>query len=288
MRRQLNTLYVTTEGAWLKKDGANVVMEVEGDERARLPIHMLEEHRRASDACWSRRRLLGFCAEQGVSVAYLSSNGRFLARVEGPVAGNVLLRREQYRVSDDLPRAAPIVQNIRRGQAVQPASRDQSRAAGPWRQAQRRGSPTSRTDADATDDHRAASAASKSDIDVLRGLEGEAAQSYFGVFGHLVRVDDPAAPVSGRSRRPPLDAINALLSFVSTHCYARLPVGARNSRARSGRRLSASRPAGASESRARSDRGVAAGHRGSSRALADQSQAVEQARLQDARQRRGD
>ncbi|HVX57568.1 MAG TPA: CRISPR-associated endonuclease Cas1, partial [Candidatus Saccharimonadales bacterium] len=99
MRRQLNTLYVTTEGAWLRKDGANIVMEVDRQERVRLPIHMLE-----SVVCMGRvavsPQLLGFCMEQGVSVCYLSAQGRFLARVEGPVSGNVLLRREQYRRSD--------------------------------------------------------------------------------------------------------------------------------------------------------------------------------------------
>lgn len=111
MRRQLNTLYVTTEGAWLKKDGANIVMQVEGAERARLPAHMLE-----SLVCIGRvlisPPLLGYCAEQGISVCYLTENGRFLARVEGPVSGNVLLRREQYRRSDDSTRCTAIVRNL--------------------------------------------------------------------------------------------------------------------------------------------------------------------------------
>src|SRR5690606_40971816 len=86
MRRQLNTLYVTTEGAWLRKDGANIVMEVEGEIRARLPAHMLE-----SLVCIGRvlvsPPLLGYCSEQGISVCFLSPNGKFLARVEGPVSG---------------------------------------------------------------------------------------------------------------------------------------------------------------------------------------------------------
>jgi CRISP-associated protein Cas1 len=214
VRRQLNTLYVTTEGAWLKKDGANVVMEVDGDERARLPIHML-----ASVVCFGRvlvsPPLLGYCAEQGVSVAYLSANGRFLARVEGPVAGNVLLRREQYRVSDDLPRAALIVRNVVTGKlfnqraVVSRALRDHgdklpdvARAA--MERTQKRLSIIARR------------LLTETDIDVLRGLEGEAAQSYFGVFGHLIRVDDPALQFRGRSRRPPLDAVNAVLSFLYT------------------------------------------------------------------------
>ncbi len=111
MRRQLNTVYVTTEGAWLRKDGENIVMEVEGETRARLPAHMLE-----SLVCFGRvlvsPPLLGYCAGQGISVCYLSPNGKFLARVEGPVSGNVLLRREQYRRTDDGLRCASIVRNL--------------------------------------------------------------------------------------------------------------------------------------------------------------------------------
>jgi CRISPR-associated protein Cas1 len=214
MRRQLNTLYVTTEGAWLKKDGANVVMEVDGDERARLPIHML-----TSVVCFGRvlvsPPLLGYCAEQGVSVAYLSANGRFLARVEGPVAGNVLLRREQYRVSDDLPRAALIVRNV-------VASKLYNQRAVVSRALRDHGDTLSDVARDAMERTQkrlsiiARRLRTEADVDVLRGLEGEAAQSYFGVFGHLIRVRDPALQFRTRSRRPPLDAVNAILSFLYT------------------------------------------------------------------------
>ena len=189
-------------------------MEVDGEERARVPIHML-----ASVVCFGRVMvsppLLGFCAEEGVSVAYLSMHGRFLARVEGPVAGNVLLRREQYRVSDDLPRAALIVRNVVAGKlhnqraVLSRALRDHGdtfdddvRVA--VERAQKRHTFISRR------------LMSENSIDVLRGLEGEAAQSYFGVFQHLIRVDDPAFHFRGRSRRPPLDAVNAVLSFLYT------------------------------------------------------------------------
>jgi CRISP-associated protein Cas1 len=214
LRRQLNTLYVTTEGAWLKKDGANVVMEVDGDERARLPIHML-----ASVVCFGRVMLspplLGYCAESGVSVAYLSMHGRFLARVEGPVSGNVLLRREQYRVSYDHARAAPIVRNV-------VAAKIHNQRAVLTRALRDYGNTFS--DANRLELERSQKRLAiisrrlvvEDEVDVLRGLEGEAAQSYFGVFQHLVRVDDPAFKFGGRSRRPPLDAINAVLSFLYT------------------------------------------------------------------------
>src|SRR5476649_2987013 len=108
MRRMLNTLYVTTEGAWLRKDGANLVVEVDGAERGRAPLHML-------DGVVSFGRpggspaLMAACAEAGVTVSYLTPNGRFLARVEGPKSGNVLLRRTQFRIADDPSRTVQIV-----------------------------------------------------------------------------------------------------------------------------------------------------------------------------------
>src|SRR5512135_1449476 len=111
MRRHLNTLYVTSQGSWLHKDGANVVVSVEGTEKGRMPAHLL-----GGVVCFGRVSLspplLGFCAEEGICVTHLSEHGRFLARVEGPVSGNVLLRREQYRRSDDADKAAQIASAI--------------------------------------------------------------------------------------------------------------------------------------------------------------------------------
>src|SRR3546814_12313431 len=111
MRPQLNTSYVTTEGAWLRKDGENLVMEVDGCQRARLPIHMLQ-----GLVCIGRvlvsPALMGHCATKGVCISYLCSNGKFLARVEGPVSGNVLLRRSQYRLSDQPADTVGIARNF--------------------------------------------------------------------------------------------------------------------------------------------------------------------------------
>jgi len=214
MRRQLNTVYVTTEGAWLRKDGENIVMEVEGETRARLPAHMLD-----SLVCFGRvlvsPPLLGYCAEQGICVSYLSPNGKFLARVEGPVSGNVLLRREQYRRSDDGSRCAAIVRNLLVGKVhnqravVSRGLRDYGDDL-----------PPEARDALAHTDKRlkriGARLLSEAPVDVLRGLEGEAAQAYFGVLDHLIRVPEAAMRFGGRSRRPPIDAANALLSFLYT------------------------------------------------------------------------
>lgn len=212
MRRQLNTLYVTTDGAWLRKDGANIVMEVERQERVRLPVHMLE-----SLVCIGRvavsPQLLGFCSEQGISICYLTSRGRFHARVEGPVSGNVLLRREQYRRSDDSRRCGAIVRNLLVGKI----HNQRAVLARGWRDHCDR-----LTDVSAFQHalkrlkripHRLMQ---ESDIDLLRGLEGEAAQAYFGVFDQLIRVESAVLHFGGRNRRPPRDAFNALLSFLYT------------------------------------------------------------------------
>jgi CRISP-associated protein Cas1 len=214
MRRHLNTLYITTDGAYARKDGANVVVEVEGDERLRVPVHMV-----GGLVAFGQVRLspalMGFCADEGVTVTHLTNNGRFLARVEGPKSGNVLLRRAQYRAADDPARAAAIVSAIVVAKAVNQRTviRRALRDHGP----------------DMTEEHRAALAGAEArltdaarraqrprDVDGLRGLEGEAAAVYFAVFDHLILNRDESFRFTGRSRRPPLDAINALLSFLYT------------------------------------------------------------------------
>lgn len=214
MRRQLNTLYATTEDAWLHKDGANIVMKLEGQIKARLPAHMLE-----GVVCLGRvmltPQLLGYCAEQGITVSFLSSQGRFLARVEGGISGNVLLRREQYRRTDDTVSCAHVVRSILTGKLYNQrivlgrALRDHAeKLDGGALEALIRAHLRLGRILDKVQIEPA--------LDVLRGLEGEAAQSYFGVFDHLIRVPDLEMRFHGRSRRPPLDAVNALLSFLYT------------------------------------------------------------------------
>src|SRR5262249_47323181 len=104
MRRHLNTIYVTSEDAWLGKDGANIVVEVDGAERGRAPLHMI-----GGVVCFGRPgaspALMAACAEAGIALSFLTPHGKFLARVEGPRTGNVLLRRTQHRVADDPARA---------------------------------------------------------------------------------------------------------------------------------------------------------------------------------------
>ena len=214
MRRHLNTLYVTTDGAYLSKDGTNVVVTADGAERGRVPIHML-----GGVVCLGRVSLspplMGFCAEQGVTVSFLTENGRFLARVEGPVSGNVLLRRAQYRVADDHDLAAALVRSIVIGKTlnqravIRRALRDHGDGLSEDESAARAEVERTLTDI-------ARRAGRPQDVDALRGLEGEAARRYFAVFDGLIRGDRDVFRFAGRSRRPPLDPVNALLSFLYT------------------------------------------------------------------------
>lgn len=214
MRRQLNTLYITTEGAWLRKDGENIVMEVDGEIRGRLPAHMLE-----SLVCFGRvlvsPPLLGYCAESGISVCFMTAYGRFLARVEGPVSGNVLLRREQYRRTDDAQACVAIVRNLLLGKLHSQRvvlGRGLRDYRDKMEESARRalGYAHTRLKRISTRLHH------ESSVDVLRGLEGEAAQAYFGAFPHLIRAPENAFSFTGRNRRPPRDPVNALLSFLYT------------------------------------------------------------------------
>ncbi|HTG39368.1 type I-C CRISPR-associated endonuclease Cas1c [Sphingomonas sp.] len=212
MRRHLNTVYVTSEDAWVRKDGANIVVEVEGVERGRAPIHMI-----GGIICFTRvgmsPALMAACAETGVAVSFLTPNGRFQARVEGPRSGNVLLRRAQYRAADDAAIALPFVRGIVAAKAVN--QRTVIRRA--LRDHRAGSSATAVAMLEETElrlGDSARRAARETDIASLRGIEGEAAGAYFAAFDHLVRIEGPAFRFAGRSRRPALDRINALLNFL--------------------------------------------------------------------------
>jgi CRISPR-associated protein Cas1 len=211
MQRMLNTLYITSEDAWLRKDGANIVVEIDGVERSRTPLHMLEgvvsfARPGASPA------LMAACAAAGITLSHLEPNGRFLARVEGMRTGNVLLRKAQFRAAEDAARGVTIVRGIVAAKAanqravVRRALRDHGGAM-----AAEARDRLERVERQLTDVARRTLPAG--DVALLRGLEGEAAAAYFGIFTLLIRVDDPAFAFTVRSRRPPLDRTNALLSF---------------------------------------------------------------------------
>lgn len=212
MRQHLNTLFITTDGAWLRKDGANIVVDVEGAEIGRVPVHMM-----GGIICFGRvgmsPPLMAHCAEAGLAISFLSEHGKFMARVEGAASGNVLLRRRQYRAADDPAAGLVIVRAIIAAKAanqravLRRALRDHGAelaAADHARldDAQRRLGDVARRVAEARD------------IDTARGHEGDAANAYFGAFDPLIRRDDDTFRFGGRSRRPPLNPCNALLSFL--------------------------------------------------------------------------
>jgi len=209
MRKLLNTLFVSTQGSYLSKDGETVSVSVERELKGRIPLLNLEGLVCFGNVLCSPF-LLGACAERGVSVSFLTENGRFLARVQGPVSGNVLLRREQFRWADSPERKASLAKSFVAGKiancrrVLQRAARDH-------------GDPDGAIAGSA--DSLAAllrSLARLSDVDSIRGLEGEAAASYFSVFDKLIVAQKDFFKFDGRSRRPPLDPLNALLSFAYT------------------------------------------------------------------------
>jgi len=212
MKRLLNTIYVTSEAAWLRKDGANLVVEVEGVEQGRVPLHLLEgvvsfARPGASPA------LMAACAEAGITLSHLEPNGRFLARVEGARSGNVLLRRTQYRAADDPARQVPIV----RGMVVAKAANQRTvllRALRDHGEGMAEPARVALQGVEQRLGHAARRALAVDVVDGLRGIEGEVAAGYFSVFDHLIRSREPEFRFGGRSRRPPLDRINALLSFL--------------------------------------------------------------------------
>lgn len=218
MKHHLNTLFVFTQDAYLSKDGEAVAVKIEREVKLRLPIHNL-----GGIVCFGRISaspyLMAMCAEQGVAVSFCTEHGRFLARYSGFTPGNVLLRRQQYRWADDPARATEIVRSMLLGKLANSRT-VLLRAA------------REHTDPDATDRlSRAATSLSASieatrraaTVDELRGIEGDAAHTYFAVFQHLIRSTDAAFTFGGRTRRPPLDRVNALLSFL----YAMLAHDAR-------------------------------------------------------------
>ncbi len=214
MRKLLNTLYVQTEGAYLRRDGLNVVVEIDRAETLRVPLHLLGAVAVFGQVSLSPA-LMGSLAEAGIVTAFFGMNGRFVARVEGPVSGNVLLRREQYRVMDDGPACTRIASGMVMAKALNQRGLLQ-------RAVRDHGPSFAEGGADAVAaaidrmGHIARRALHETDLDRLRGHEGEAASLYFGVFAHALRTDNPALTFRGRSRRPPMDPVNALLSFVYT------------------------------------------------------------------------
>jgi CRISP-associated protein Cas1 len=211
MRRHLNTLFITTEGTYLAKDGECLVVRVENQTRLRVPIATIE-----SVVCFGRvsysPQALEHCATNGVSLSHLTEAGRFMVRLEGPVSGNVTVRRTQYRWADDAKRSAElarafIVGKIANARVVlRRAARDASDGDGGF----------ALTRAADRLEHLLRRLPYEPELEALRGIEGEAGRLYWSVFPLLLGGGDPEVTFAGRSRRPPLDPMNALLSFLYT------------------------------------------------------------------------
>lgn len=209
MKQLLNTLYILTQDAWLVRDGECIAVRINREVKLRVPLLTL-----SSVVLFGRvnctHPLIALCASAGVPILYLTEHGRFVARVTGRVAGNVLLRQEQYRRGADevasaaLARAfiAAKIANSRNN--LQRAQRDRPDTAAPELAAAEV----------ALSSNLQAVLVGPPALDILRGLEGDAARRYYEVLPHLITTNRTGFPFSGRTRRPPLDSVNALLSFL--------------------------------------------------------------------------
>jgi CRISPR-associated protein Cas1 len=214
MKRLGNTLYIMSQGTYLSKEGDCLLVTREEGEKTLVPLHKVD-----GVMCFGRVSLspflLGHCAELGVTVTWLTERGRFLARAEGPVSGNVRLRRAQYAATDDPDRCATIVRGVVAGKlanqrfVVMRAMRDHGADEDGRLAAAREG-------LEAMLRRLRSPAGIAASVDELRGMEGQGASAYFAAFPALVRASDPAFAFSGRTRRPPTDPVNALLSFFYT------------------------------------------------------------------------
>ncbi|MFT3990797.1 MAG: type I-C CRISPR-associated endonuclease Cas1c [Luteolibacter sp.] len=212
MRRHLNTLFITLEGAYLRKDGAAVEVRHEGETKLRVPLHNLE-----GIACFgwdisASAALMAACAEACVALSFHTPHGKFLAATNGFTSGNILLRREQYRRADHEPAALAIAANMISAKLANTrhilmrAARDHGEK-----------SPEKAHSLIQTADFlavRITLTRRATTLDSLRGIEGDSAAAYFSTFTHLLTNQDPGITLTGRSRRPPLDPVNALLSFL--------------------------------------------------------------------------
>lgn len=208
MKKIRNTLYVTTPNAYLSLDGENAVLTSEKSELGRMPLHILEDivifgYVGASPA------LMGKCAEYNIPITFLTPSGKFLSRSIGKIHGNVLVRQEQFRIADDAEKSLHIAQNM--------ISAKMNNSSAVLRRAL--SDHASRIDCEKTE---AVAAEIKStaikvrdakSAEILRGLEGESANRYFSVFDELILAQKDDLCFERRNRRPPLDPVNAMLSF---------------------------------------------------------------------------
>ena len=209
MKHLLNVLYVLTADSYIFKQGETICVKIGGEEKVRVPVHTIE-----SVVCFGNTTVstpfIQFCGERGVGITFLSDNGRFYGRISGPVHGNVLLRMRQYASLQDNTKAATLARGFLAAKIVNArnvllrSAREQNEVK--VQKELREAASSIAIIANGLD---------KTDsIDTFRGIEGVCAQTYFSVFDNMIRVNKNDFSFNGRSRRPPMDNVNALLSFL--------------------------------------------------------------------------
>lgn len=208
MRKLLNTLYITTPEAYLSKDGLNVVVSVDKEEMFRIPIMNVESivtfgYMGASPG------LMKLCMDNKVSLSFMTPQGRFIGRVQGATRGNVLLRKKQYILSEDEDVALHLAKLFITGKVFNTRSILQ-------RYIRDNGANEEVEKVIKQMDWQKKGIIKAENMDILRGEEGNAANTYFEVFNHLILHQKEDFKFNGRNRRPPKDEVNAMLSFVYT------------------------------------------------------------------------
>lgn len=210
MKKLLNTLYITTPNAYISKDGENIVISIDGIEKFRIPIVNIESIF-SFNYVGASPGAMRLCSDNKVALTFLSPKGKFIARCQGPVNGNVLLRVKQYSLLENnaercrlasrfiygkLFNSRVILRRFIRDYSQNPSASQVEKAAEALR--------------------RSALKLAKNmalDVATIRGLEGEAGAEYFGVLNRLILNPEPQFAFSGRNRRPPRDPFNAMLSL---------------------------------------------------------------------------
>lgn len=210
MKQLLNTLYVTRDGAYIHRKRETLIIEVERKRVGQIPVLNIGGIVAIGRVMVSPDAM-ALCADRNITISFLTAHNRFLAQVRGSQSGNVLLRRQQYRLTDDEDRCREIVRCIvaakvgntrtilQRALRNHPDCDTDGSVATAVRRLERIGKSIARAESS----------------DILRGYEGEAAREYFAVFNALIRTEN-GFRLDGRTRRPPLDPVNAMLSFVYT------------------------------------------------------------------------
>ena len=209
MKQLKNTLYIMTQGGYLHCDNRSVAVEVGGRIRTRIPAHTIE-----SIVCFGNitvsTPLIGFCGTNGIALVFVSENGKFYGRIYGPVNGNVLLRKKQYLLSGDEEFAIEIIRDMLCGKIVNSRNMVMRSARESTQEDKReRLTKTAQSLAEIAGQLNGAHTP-----DSLRGMEGAASSVYFAGFDDMLDAKDATMRFVSRSRRPPLNEVNAILSFL--------------------------------------------------------------------------